>query len=256
MDQARLKTEGYNKLKGFYEDECTEARAILLALECIEHSTKTRFLIFSDSMSCLQALYHLRTDHPIVSQILVELNSLAKSGFDIHLCWLPGHVGIPSNERADKAAKRARGTAMQSCLTSPSDFRPHKHKYVTVIWQSTWDEIPHNKLHEIAPTVDAPCTFHLSNRRDQSVFNRCRIRHSRLTHGFLLKGEPPPECVPCNCPLTSKHLLTECADFNDVKQRLYQVPSLQDLSGPFTGLSSRESRLFEGSCAVQTSMSF
>ena len=26
-----------------------------------------------------------------------------------------------------------------------------------------------------------------------------------------------------------KHLLIECVDFNDVRQRFYQVPSLQDL---------------------------
>ena len=39
-------------------------------------------------------------------------------------------------------------------------------------------------------------------------------------------GEPPPECIPCNCPLTIKHLLIKCAD---VRQRFYQVPSVQDL---------------------------
>ena len=48
-----------------------------------------------------------------------------------------------------------------------------------------------------------PCTFHLNNLRDQSVFIRYRIRHSRPTREFLLKGEPP-ECIPCNCPLTIK----------------------------------------------------
>ena len=60
--------------------------------------------------------------------------------------------------------------------------------------------------------------------------NRCQIGHSHQTHEFLLKGEPPPECILCNCPLTIKHLLIECADFNDVRQRFYQVSSLQ---GPF-----------------------
>ena len=98
------------------------------------------------------------------------------------------------------------------------------------MWQATWDESPLNKLHEIAPIVNEPRTHHLSTRRDQSVFNRCRIGHSRLTHEFLLKGEPPPECIPCNCLLTIKHLLIECVDFNDVRQRFYQVPSLQDLN--------------------------
>ena len=83
----------------------------------------------------------------------------------------------------------------------------------------------------------------------QSIFNRCRIGHYRLTRGFLLKGEPPPECIPCNCPLTIKHLLIgepppeyipcncpltikhlliERADFNNVRRRFYQVLSLQN----------------------------
>ena len=70
-----------------------EARAILLALECIEHSNRKRFLIFTDSMSCLQAL-DLKIDHPIIEEIISKLMSLKASGFDIHLCWLPGHVGI------------------------------------------------------------------------------------------------------------------------------------------------------------------
>ena len=33
--------------------------------------------------------------------------SLKASGFDIHLCWLPGHVSIRGNEHADRAAKTA-----------------------------------------------------------------------------------------------------------------------------------------------------
>ena len=180
-------------------------------------------------MSCLQALDPLKIDHPIIEGIIYKLTSLKASGFDIHLCWLPGHVGICGNERADRAAKTARRTGMQPCLIPPSDFKPIIHKHITGIWQSTWDESPLKKLNEITPIVGEPCTHHLSTRRDQSVFNRCRIGHSRLTHKFLLKGEPPPECIPCTCPLTIKHLLIECVDFNDVRQRFYQVPSLQDL---------------------------
>ena len=203
-------------------------------------------------MSCLQALDHLKFDHPIIEEIISKLMSLKASGFDIHLCWLPGHVGILGNERADRAAKAARRTDMQPCLIPPSDFKPIIRKHITAMWQATWDESPLNKLHEIAPIINEPRTHHLSTRRDQSVFNRCRIGHSRLTHEFLLKGapclscrhgvkpplthslillkgEPPPECIPCNCPLTIKHLLIECVDFNDVHQRFYQVPYLQDL---------------------------
>ena len=180
-------------------------------------------------MSCLQALDHLKIDHPSIEEIISKPTALKASGFDIYLCWLPGHVGIRGNERPDRAAKTALRTDMQPCLIPPSDFKPIIRKHITAMWQATWDESPLNKLHEIAPIVNEPHTHHLSTRRDQSVFNRCPIGHSRLTHEFLLKGEPPPECIPCNCPLTIKHLLIQCVDFNDVRQRFYQVPSLQDL---------------------------
>ena len=48
-----------------------------------------------------------------------------------------------------------------------------------------------------------------------------------------VKGEPPTECIQCNCLLTVKHLLIECAEFNYAKQRFYRVPSLQDLFKTF-----------------------
>ena len=51
---------------------------------------------------------------------------------------------------------------MQPCLTPLSDFKSFMHKYITVIWQNTWDETPLNNLHEIAPIVNELST-HLNN---------------------------------------------------------------------------------------------
>ena len=132
----------------------------------------------------------------IIEEIICKLMSLEASGFDIHLCWLPGHVGIRGNERANRAAKMARRTDMQPCLIPPSDFKPIIHKHITAIWQSTWDESPLNKLHEITPIVNEPCTHHLSTRRDQSVVNRCRIGHSRQKT-FVHPGCRLSDFLPC-----------------------------------------------------------
>ena len=85
-----------------------------LFILCIEHSNKKRFLIYTDSMSCLQALDHLKIDHPIIKEIISKLTLLKASGFDIHLCWLPGHVAIRGNECAERAAKTARRTDRQT----------------------------------------------------------------------------------------------------------------------------------------------
>ena len=47
-----------------------ELRALLLALELIEGSTKKHFIIFSDSLSAMQALKNPHPDHPLVGEIL------------------------------------------------------------------------------------------------------------------------------------------------------------------------------------------
>ena len=54
--------------------------------------------------------------------------------------------------------------------------------------------------------------------RDSVLLNRLRTGHTRLTHSFLLSGDDLPECGTCQCPLTVKHILVECADLKDVRQ--------------------------------------
>ena len=68
-----------------------------------------------------------------------------------------------------------------------------------------------------------------NNRRDQVVLTRCRIGHSRFTHEYNVKGEPQPECIPCDCKFTMKHLLLECSDFSDIRRKYFTVNTMKDL---------------------------
>ena len=38
-----------------------------------------------------------------------------------------------------------------------------------------------------------------------------------------------PECIPCSCALTVKHILIECVDFMEVRQKYVGVPDLKTL---------------------------
>ena len=57
----------------------------------------------------------------------------------------------------------------------------------------------HNKLHDMKFAIgDSQSLID----RVKVIWDRLRIGHTRLTHSFLLKWEPPPECTTCGCQLT------------------------------------------------------
>jgi len=66
-------------------------------------------------------------------------------------------------------------------------------------------------------------------RRDSVLLNRLRIGHTRLTHSFLLSGDDLLECGTCQCPLTVKHILVECVDLKDVRNKHFVASYIKDL---------------------------
>lgn len=90
-----------------------ELAAIYLALshahETLGNSERRDFHIFSDSVSALQALQQRqkRDNVELLSAIHHQMAHLHRDGANINLHWIPGHVGVAGNERADTAARRA-----------------------------------------------------------------------------------------------------------------------------------------------------
>jgi len=48
--------------------------------------------------------------------------ALSQTGKTVILCWIPGHVGIPGNERADRVAKAALSLRISPVKVSAMDF--------------------------------------------------------------------------------------------------------------------------------------
>ena len=84
-----------------------ELYAISLALSLIRCSKEKNFIIFSDSMSSLDAISGFKLEIDIVQNITKDYTHLANSDKTIILCWISSHVNIRGNERADTAAKSA-----------------------------------------------------------------------------------------------------------------------------------------------------
>jgi len=46
---------------------------------------------------------------------------------------------------------------------------------------------------------------------------------------YLLSDADWPECTTCRCPLTVKHILVECSDFSDTRNKYFVTSSLEEL---------------------------
>ena len=160
--------------------------------------------LIGDSKSALQALLS-KWDYPTVLTIMKFLFFLHTVHTTVIFCWLPSYMGISGNERADSAAKAALQKDVFNCLISYTDTYQYISQYVRDMWQREWDTAVNNKLHATKPLI--------GEQSSEVVLSRLRLRHSYLTHSYLLKGEPLPECVTCNCRLTISHILVDCIEY-------------------------------------------
>ena len=102
-------------------------------------------------------------------------------------------------------------------------------KLVTKKWQDEWDKYPTNGLQKFRPSVSETIQAKPEKRKDQVFLTGCPIGHTRLSNVFLLQGEEFPECIPCQCPLTIKHVLLECVDLEEIRERFYHASDLSEL---------------------------
>jgi len=158
-----------------------ELYAITMALNIIYRRKENNLIIFSDSMSSLQAVKSFRLELDVVYQIIKEYSHLTESGKRIVICWIPSHVNIPVNEKADSAAKSALTLPITKMKIPATEYILGVSQFCLKEWQAIWNCCEGNKLHAIYPNVGRiPHCKNLS-RRDAVVINRLRIGYTLLT---------------------------------------------------------------------------
>ena len=202
-----------------------ELEGILLAIDRIKKAVgRVRpfpAVIFVDSLSALQAVQNRNFKVNLVRRIFRSVEKLPPQ-VSISLVWIPAHVGIWGNEKADQLAKAALSRGARSKFNiSWSDLKPKVNKYIKERWQAEWEQDSNNKLYEVLPVLGENLSTG-KNRKEETVMARLRIGHTFLTHGHLLRKEDQPFCLACECPLTVKHILVECTDIAEVRNRYYK----------------------------------
>ena len=160
-----------------------EIKAIDLALDHIEQSRNTDFIIFSDSLSVLQSLHSRHIENPLLLDVLLKHNDLADLNY-IVFCWLPSHVGIKGNEKADIAAKSALTLNISDFKIPFTDFKPCINTFLHNKWQMSWNAAVLNKLHSIKPSLGEGQPSYRKDRQEEVTLVRLRIGHTFITHSF------------------------------------------------------------------------
>lgn len=218
---------------GPYYEECqrlrhdasiftAELHAIQLVLNKVCTERTPQSVIFSDSLSALAALCSgNKTKNPLVQQVLNQLMDCSRNHLDVSFCWVPSHVGIDGNEKADALAAQTKELEVTETRLPYQDYRRRLKLSVTKKWQSEWTELNENKLHLVKPHLREWQSCRHKERFVEVVLCRLRIGHTRLTHNFLLLGEDPPNCEQCGKRLTVLHILVECPGYENKRREFF-----------------------------------
>ena len=225
--------EYYGRMPLFSSIYSTELAAISLALYKIPKTPSKHYTIYSDSKSAIQAIDAFNPQHPIIRAIQENIHFLSLRNIKISLCWTPGHVGIEGNEIADRNAKRAAlNNKNKVYKTYYKDSKKYFKEILDKFWGDQWISLENNKLREIKTTI-IPFSNSVQKQRSHEVaLCRLRIGHTRLTHGFLMSNEPPPECDTCHTRVTVEHILIECSKYTHFRRKyLGSSPRMRDILG-------------------------
>jgi Reverse transcriptase-like len=130
-----------------------ETHAVLLALDMAEQASIDKFLVMSDSLSCLQSMENRHFYNPLILEIIMRVHGLLSNDHNVTFMWLRSHVGLAGNVAVDAAANAAVTLAPRASVIPYSDFNPVIKSYAAAKWQKYWDAELSNKLCRIQPRV-------------------------------------------------------------------------------------------------------
>ncbi|ESO10075.1 hypothetical protein HELRODRAFT_167922 [Helobdella robusta] len=202
-----------------------ELTAIEMALNYIIRNNNTKYIIFTDSLSSLIAIKHHRPNNPliIVIQNLIHQNIITNNN-NINKVWVPSHIGIKENEKADTAANLAHGLPISNIPIPFTDIKTIIKGYTNSLWQQGWNET--KKFLKIStPKIPFKELKNINMPRlHQTVVNKIKIGHTKITHSWILEKIKQKNCETCRTKLTVHHIILECIKYSDQRKR-HNIPT-------------------------------
>lgn len=168
-----------------------ECIAIMEAISYIKQLHLPRTVIFTDSLSSIQALQQNPFKSKINSSIIIRIKELlfdsSTDNINVVLTWIPSHTGIIGNELVDAMAKDAILSGDRKNFNiQPYDLLEITKTRLTNSWNSQWNRSSRTKgayFSAIQPCIPSkPWFFKVKtlSKKTTSIICRLRIGHNCL----------------------------------------------------------------------------
>ena len=191
--------------------------------EVLKHVTNTfdrtrdeikDIVIFTDSLSALQALESGEMDNQEISKLTIACDHLMnRHSINVTLQWIPGHLGIKGNEEADVLAKRGAGQPQPEVPVTYDTVCKIIRSNLKEEWLNDWTNNSTGRAlyeHMNAPRPKDP--INTLRRDEQALIFRLRTKHVPLNnHLNRIKKDHSSQCPLCRAPNeTVEHHLFDC----------------------------------------------
>ena len=203
-----------------------EMHALKMAIDHVSFLRTPLNVIFTDSRSVIDSL-HTRNDHPTSRYIIYKLHMLRSQNIITEICWVPSHIGIDGNEKADQKAKEASRRNSELIPIHHKDYfntiRSNINTWRNEQWRNGAQMMIRRIKEDLTPWPNCPEL----KRREEVILNRLRCGYTNLTHGYLMEdanNQPrvPPICPFCNNEIiTITHIFTQCTELENARRAAF-----------------------------------
>ncbi|XP_062535357.1 uncharacterized protein LOC134204564 [Armigeres subalbatus] len=201
-----------------------EIVAIIEAIEYAISIHQSKIVIFTDSQSSCMSLLNANPDNYLITKLLTIIKYNPSQ--EIAIQWVPGHINLLGNDRADTAAKLGINRSNQENypLTLGDCLLNFKVELITE-WNREYQILSTEKgiqHFEIMNKIELKPWFHniQLSTTETIIINRIRTFHTatkdRLAKWNLIRTDI---CTTCNTQENLHHILYDCVGLMAIRRR-------------------------------------